>query len=402
MVRIQLGHYWDEIWEYINQPHKKKKLRLLAWKHLSELGILDTEFTEKVLLKSKLFERAKPGKRIRIIGDFSTEGSLLGGFLLDYMKKSIPIVDKEKLYFEFVSSAEPSKLDKVSIRLLEDSRDQVYVFSDDMLLKIGGVILEADISGCDAGNRKGAFKILSEFAGDDDQFSEVMNKTIIQCSLPLKLQDPESKFGFRIRPVEPVQSSGTVITTLINTIQAAAIGFRCHIDGSNSDDRVRASALRVGHEVTASVCQNIAKAVLLKHAWDPDHGGSVTCLMTSLKPLGVCTGELPGRGDITSRAVAWNSAVASCAVHSGHYERFFKQFVVGKPDTSLLPYDLVKHLRKEKCRAASDNFYSARYTHVTPLVDAFFNKKYNVGCVYRSTLVSLAAQIDYGQAERII
>jgi hypothetical protein len=306
-----------------------------------------------------MFERSKPGKRGRMIGDFTTEGSLLAGFLLEILKKSIAPYSHDGFYLEFVQSTEPSTLDRVCSMLVYDPRNCWFIFSDDMLAKINGKLYEIDISSCDASNSPTMFGFVPYCAGTNPQFRDVAQRAVEQCRLRIQFRDPQSKYKFRLKPVRTVQSSGTVLTTFINTLAAASIAISCQSWGANDEASVRAAAHAAGYIVTIDQRSCVAQCTLLKNGWDVD-GSAKLALGAVYKAIGSCYGDVPGSGPLDARFDAFTATVASGYVHSGHYH-LIRHLAERTSKRVKLKPDYIKHMTFEPRSPASDQFYHMRY-----------------------------------------
>lgn len=309
--------------KYSEMKHSKRQIRLRSFKGLCDKGLLTGYFTEVIQGKLKLFEKAKPGKPPRYIGDYSTPGSLLGGYLCDVLKHCFGERNVGNVIFSYVGSAEPEEMDRIGKMLRDDPRDQCYFFSDDMLMKIGGKYYEVDISSCDMSNTWAVFaKTLSLVAGFAT-WENLLRRVIRQCALPVYHKNPRNKSQkLKFRPIDPIEFSGTTLTTLLNNLASLAICVMSILNGAQSKEDIAASAFACGYKVTCHERSSLEECQFLKHSWDTNDMGepkSFLNLGAMLRSFGQADRELPGRGDLRVRAYDWCSAVVRGYKHSGNH-----------------------------------------------------------------------------------
>jgi hypothetical protein len=289
-------------------------------------------YTEKVQGKLKLWERARHGKYPRLIGDFSTPGSLLGGYLCDILKKSFPDAtqegfrDNSDFHLEFVHDISPESLDLVGERLRSDPRNQYYFFSDDNLCKINGKVYEMDISSCDASQTRAIFDCVIDAFADYPQFQKYIRRNVRQCTLPIHLRCARrtgvrvhKQHKVKLRPRTPIESSGTTLTTALNNFASMAIALHLQATTPRDVTGVEFRAAQVGYKVTVAERYSLETVQFLKHSFyfDGERTHSFLNLGPVLRSFGTCRGDLPGNGPIAHRADAWNAAVAKGYIHSG-------------------------------------------------------------------------------------
>jgi hypothetical protein len=396
-------HVFDMIIAYANIPHAKRKLRLAALQEILAAAVLDGLFTEAVIVKFKMYERNKFGKRGRMIGDFTTAGSLLSGFLFEAIKKSILPYEKPGFYLEYVKSVEPSTLDRIGEMMLKDPRDCFFVFSDDILCKVFNPITnqveiaEVDIESCDSGQSEAVPKHVVRICRSHPQFKDLAVKTLLQCKLPMKFTDPQSNFKFKLTPEYFTQSSGVTSTTVHNTLASAAIALRVWYDKRQGlFTTVRDSSRAVGYPVTYDIRTNLQSCTLLKNSWDIN-GESKLALGAIFKSFGSCYGDLPGSGDIATRAVPFMATVASGYIHSGHYHLIEHIANLTKKRIKLRTCDFNPHFKTKEYRSpATDDFYVRRYDLRGPELDQLKSCKYGYLEVFRIPAFRKIFAHDYG------
>jgi len=320
------------IYDDSQKPHSKLKLRVQAWKELVERGIVyGYEYMRTIKGKVKCPEWAKPGKQARLIGDYSTEGSLLGGFLLELIKHCFEEWYCDGLFrMRFVFKPNYETLVEVYSKIWEVNSFTFIYHSDDGVVSIpcldGQFRANLDISSCDASNGIRVFETLKWFV-QDTLFAPIVDKCVEQCEKTLTLCNPHNS---REKIVldnggEPIEFSGTVLTTALNNIAMCfiALSIKYHyrlVPMSEMKELISASAEFVGYKVTIEEVKEMEELQFLKTSPYISAEGKLevfTNLGVLLRSLGTCDGDLPGRGDIERRAESWNASVVRGYVHTG-------------------------------------------------------------------------------------
>jgi hypothetical protein len=285
-----------------------------AWKNLCDSGFMDEHFTRETKGKMKTGERGKPGKYPRWIGDYSTEGSLLGGLLCELAKKAIDVFrSRDGFSSVFVRNATDAEFDKVCKLLSDTDGDYHFAYSDDSFFRFTKRWYEMDISSCDISNGPGIFRLVTELFSDYPHYQQVIQGCVEQCKLTHKVKDPTGGRGsLRFEMEDPVEFSGSTLTTILNQVASTVIGLACHDHGVSSVDDIRSAAASVGYLVTAEERFSLPEVQFLKYSFWEDEEGDIKSFFNIgpvLRSFGSCQGDLPGRGDVMSRAFKWNSTV---------------------------------------------------------------------------------------------
>jgi len=407
-----LRTHFEEVIGYAATPHPKIKLRMKSMCDLLNSAALEGLYTTKIAGKTKLFERAKPGKYPRYIGDYSCPGSLLAGYLCELAKKSFETFKTSdgKFTATYSASSDAHSLDCLGEQLHHSSNTFVY-FSDDSVLKLNGQLFEIDISSCDKSNTQTIFDIVEHLFGGDAYFQSVISKNIKQCALPLRHTNPHNKsIGVNLKPAYPIEFSGSTLTTLLNNIASLSIGLNAYLSGCSTSDDVIQSAIAVGYDVTCSARSSLPKTQFLKHSWFVDVDKNIVCSFTNLgtmmRSFGTCAGDLPGAGNIFSRARIWNSAVTKGYKHAGT-TRWLEVLtkVFDEPLGKLrLPFEIEKHFSSSSRYPVPDSVVLERYGFTSPMWDHFI-KLCEVGCGSHSTIrhpvLDIIFLVDYGLDPRV-
>jgi hypothetical protein len=305
-----------EVDEHYQDVHPKKQLRINAWNEMREgdhksLNSTCRLWLHKVLYKMKKDEVAKPGKYPRMIGDLGVAASLQGFRVTGLLKKAM--ASEAFVYrdgtFEFVATPEPSVLKEVFARLLNPPTKYYFVFfSDDACLSIshqGRVfVFNLDIKWCDASHGPSIFDALIHIT--PRHMKEDMQVLVDQCKLPIEVRDVTgNKQSVKLTPVNPRLYSGSTITTFINNLANILI-FKSIVDAGATDALgVITSAAAVGYGVTLDACEFPEDIQFLKHSPVLDTHGRMQAMLNlgvMFRSIGMCKGDLPGRGPIRPRA----------------------------------------------------------------------------------------------------
>jgi len=340
-------HRFDEIYERVNDPHPKKRLRQEAVKSLMEFDYKATRYDrlwlDKVWIKEKADEIAKPNKAPRSIADLGVKASLQGFLPTKRMKKWMALHplklerDGRTAIIEFVETPKFETLTKVFRQLIDPPCDFYFVyFSDDACFSMrtphGIARFNIDIRKCDKSHRPAIFEALIRTA--PWQIRQEIEILVEQCCLPLIIKSRTHQgVSVTCQMVEsdgetprPYLPSGSTITTLINNIANQNIGralFEVHpglIDNTPASMLLLEQACeRVGYSVSGfeDPWKAYHQLQFLKHTpamcEGPDGFGYYPLLNPGvlLRAIGTCKGDLPGPSSmpIEERAAAMNAGI---------------------------------------------------------------------------------------------
>lgn len=317
---------------FANMPHPKRHLRLRALQRLNELGwLLEETLILRVKGKVKTCEKAKYGKKPRLIGDYSTEASLLGPFIVDKVKQCFlrNIAQVRGNTVLFCDSPSPESLGEVFKRHKHTGAFNCTYYSDDMIMSfnVGGRVFHfnVDISSCDMSNGLSVFNTLFKIVEGDQMATDVVRRLIKQCSHNVRCYNPHDMGEFyEFKSDGPKEYSGTVITTLLNNIASSNIslsveeGFTPGHDYTHLEleQLIVDSARKCGYIVTVSKRSDYAHLQFLKNS-PTESGDSYVNLGVLLRGLGGITGDFPGSGDLDARVESFIGSVVEGYKHSG-------------------------------------------------------------------------------------
>lgn len=325
----------QEAREHHGDPHQKRLLRLQAWKELTESNRATNTrdlWVRSVLWKMKRDETAKWKKKTRMIGDLGVGASLRGFRLTEFLKKTqaeVPILYKGGK-IEFCKAPDPVVLTRCFDELINPSGRYYFLyFSDDSCLSVrrddGGVdFYNLDISSCDASHSPAIFKAL---VGLVPQFCQSdMQLLVDQCRLPLRVVSKINKrHRILMRPTRPMLYSGSTITTAINNLANLCIAKSFADMEYKGGVTIQQAADRVGYIVTGvdkplSVPEELQ---FLKNSPVLDSFGKYQPMLNLgvlIRASGVCRGDLPGKGALRSRAMAFQRGILNGAYPKTQFE----------------------------------------------------------------------------------
>jgi len=321
----------DEVALHVHDPHIKRELREHTYDEMHEDGKIEdstghwTRKTVKAKLKkaekAKFVRDPKDGKLPRMIFDVGCSASLLGSELMARAKKAFDEVplQLDNAHIRFVKSPNPFSLEEAFKELFACEDDLTFVcFSDDsaFAIRIGGRVFycEGDISSADASYTPALFE--AEEGIYPDHCKSVAQRLTDQCRLPMKIADcNDPKKYVILKPLMPVLYSGSTKTTFINTLAnyfiAVAIAEALQ-RGDIHADTLSADITRVvraaGYVYKVKVHEDFEQMQFLKHSPVLDTDGSWRPLLNPgvlLRASGMTFGDLPGSGDLSVRAAAF-------------------------------------------------------------------------------------------------
>jgi hypothetical protein len=300
------------IHEYAPLPHRRREDRIRALDGLNAgfvAHLTDHIYLKYVIAKVKTYEYNRLFKYPRLIGDFTTEGSLQGLKIVEQLKEVLannPFTRRGHCG-SFVKSPVYSRLLHAFTTIINPIETSFICFSDDSCYSwsVNGVVnyCNLDISSCDTSHTIHIFNLLAQIMPNFDA-ELVMHKLIDQCALPIGIHSTNRTQFVLLQPDEPVLYSGSVLTTYINTIASLLLYHaitRCY-DVLRYD--VIHAAQNAGYILTVEPCSNISQITFLKHFpyYTSDNELSCfLCLGVLLRSFGKCKGDLPGRSTMPMR-----------------------------------------------------------------------------------------------------
>lgn len=301
-------------------PHPKRELRVQCWKEINEDGTRTQDlWLKSILVKMKKNEWAKQGKKPRCIADLGVAASLQGFVTTSYFKKAM--ASKEfvlnDFHIQFCAKPEPSLLTSIFSKLLNPpGRGYLVYFSDDSCLSYrykGEVyIYNMDIKSCDASHGASIFDSLLTITPDIARYD--MERLVRQLCLPIRIHSKSDKSNFVVLKAKtPKLYSGSTITTLLNNFANLNIGIAIaeSLTADTRPDPIQA-AETVGYMVELQACETMYDIQFLKHSPVYDTTGRMRALLNFgvlLRASGTCNGDLPGRGDVETRAREFQGAL---------------------------------------------------------------------------------------------
>lgn len=328
------------LYEYVHRPHPKRLIRIRAYESIRDSGRLEDygAYCTGVTYKLKIPEFGAPGKLPRVIGDFGPEGSILGGFILEYGKKAFvePIL-VNGLRLVFVPCPSTPALVQVFRELVHGQESCCYFFSDDscfaFTLPCGRrVMLNMDISKCDGSVGDPIFEVARELLSSPGM-ENIVDAVIAQCKLPCTLRDPEYNKILTVYPLHHNLSSGTVLTTFLDNIATSVIALSIHdllrdLPAGSTDAEIEAlivtGASFAGFIVTSEICPTHHHLQFLKHSPCMAEDGLLYPVMNlgvALRALGQKDGTFSYKtfDEFSRKCEQHNSGVVKGFVHMGNH-----------------------------------------------------------------------------------
>jgi len=325
--------YFDVILAGAYKKHPKMAIRIKSWLQMVEQGrTLSLEYMNKITGKLKVPEWAKFLKFPRIIADYTCPGSLIGGEVVAIAKHCM-----ENWYYEgtlrmrFVFR--PIKTEVAAMfQAVCDKRYFTFVYhSDDGIAGIpctdGHLIVNLDISSCDTSNGKTIFDMLLWLFALS-YWRKLIEICVEQCCKRLCIHNPNApREKVYLQSSEPIEYSGTVLTTLLNNLAMSCIGLSVHFHthGKNLTkaetlEVIGKAAAKVGYIVTVEVAEKLEDLQFLKMSPYVCDNGVMRVFVNIavlLRSIGSCNGDLPGRGCLKKRADSWNASLVASYIHAG-------------------------------------------------------------------------------------
>lgn len=313
----------------VDQPHDKRRARVAARAELEgRFECFEENFVDRpVQVNVKPLEWAKPGKMPRAVNDFGMKASIRAGWLPEAIKSAMSACPYKvgAGCCWFVKSPDVAVL--TSLFRAMDGGDVFAYHSDDASVSLrcvdGMFYANLDISSCDTSQGPAVFE--SMYLLCPEEYLHVMRLLVSQCQEPCQLGYGPGKLLFR--PIRYFEYSGSLLTTLLNCVATFNIGRQIMerwTGGSRADAEklVRETISSCGWSCTLETEPRIEGIQFLKTSpCRTIHGdiGMVVNLGVVLRALGQKSGEIPGHGDVKSRAREFNASLVAGMVHSGNH-----------------------------------------------------------------------------------
>jgi len=335
LALLQLtSDYFNVIMEGAFKKHPKMALRIRSWFKMVEQGkTLTLDYMTDITGKLKVPEWARWMKFPRIIADYTCPGSLIGGEVVAIAKHCMENWYSEgTLRMRFVFRPVKTIVAHMFLAVC-DTRYFTFVYhSDDGIAGIpctdGHLMVNLDISSCDTSNGVTIFNMLL-WLFSLSYWSKLIEVCVQQCCKRLKICNPNApKEKVYFESKDPIEYSGTVLTTMLNNLAMSCIGLSIHFHthGKNLTkaqtlDVIGKAAAKVGYIVTIEVAERLEDLQFLKMTPYTCDSGEIrvfTNLGVILRPIGSCNGDLPGIGCLRRRAEHWNAQLVESFKHAGN------------------------------------------------------------------------------------
>jgi len=200
--------------------------------------------------------------------------------------------------YQFCASTETRFLDSCLNDMINWQGNYYLFFSDDCTAKIDGEFYNIDISSCDQSNDLPIFDRLDWLVSRNPAAASIVKRCIKQCLLPIRLRNPNnSSEVISAKPRRPIESSGTILTTVLNNI--ASFGICLSLNQRHKKIGMLPAAAAVGYIITCKHCDKIEDIQFLKMSPSYSKITSSYHMWTNLGPLlrslGNVWGDIPYR-----------------------------------------------------------------------------------------------------------
>jgi hypothetical protein len=409
----------QELYDHFDDPHDKKALRIQAVRELRGDGLIcapDADWIprHRAVWKVKVAEKAKPNKYARGIVDVGVAGSLEGFRLMEYMKQAqfLRPVEWNGGIMKFIKTPNPQLLTEAFQLLLECPLRYVLIyFSDDSSWAFRNddnpsevLRCNADIKSCDASQRKAIFwwyKRLFPY-----RLRREVRSVLKQCKLPLIVRNPSnSTQKVVLRPNGYQLYSGVGCTTSLNGAAMTNIGACVSERRITSTLDIARAAEDCGYMLTGPEVPLVyhEQYQFLKHSPMLAHDGKYYAVLNFgvlLRASGMAFGDLPGRGDLSLRALSFQRGLLR-----GAYPRIKFRLLdamweaVGRGPYSQRAFDFFRDKRDGDdfdVRIVDESFIR-RYDLTYPEFDYLYDllRNFGVGYSLNCTAIHKILMLDY-------
>lgn len=309
----------EELEDHYMDAHKMKKLRIQAFNELVYYGTLtDPCYVDQIQASFKI-EICKPGKYGRLYANLGIHSSLQGATLTS-MLKNVLAENELNVYggtIVFVKSPNIPKLREVFHHLIDPpGRFYAVVFSDDSCLsvRVGNKVFRynLDISSCDLSH--GAEMFANFIRIMPAWLQEEVTLLVEQCRQKVVIRskvNPKNKVV--LLPREPFLPSGSVLTTVFNTVNVMVVIAYIMEGEFKGEETIKKRSEDMGYIMTVvDATEKVELLQFLKYSPTLDINGVYQPLLNLgviLRASGRCVRDLPGSGDLTLRAKQFQAAL---------------------------------------------------------------------------------------------
>jgi len=260
--------------KFSETTHVKKELRQKAFRELLVGGKFHSETYASIATAKVKIETAKTGKNARVYVDMTTPQSLLGGWLIDTLKRAMGVIDLGWCVFKFVAHTDEKSMQE-SFEFIRDNahRPCMVYHSDDAIVSVptreGPLFFDLDISSCDRSNSEPIFDLLVNMV--PEPYRRYFKRMCRAAQIPLVIPNPEdSKEKIFAVPTQPFEYSGINITTVLNNVASLMIGValfynhKSDVTRNHMIDSIPERAKSAGYIVTVKPWSRFEQLQFLK------------------------------------------------------------------------------------------------------------------------------------------
>jgi hypothetical protein len=403
------GDPLQESFDFMFLPHIKQKLRIRSAEQTLSLGkLLSLIHTSNNKIVVKTGELLPPGKAPRVIGDLSTNASIVGSLLAKIFKvvSEKPFRHRD-LYSRFQPNPDTHRLIRLFKHILNPIDSLVhYFFSDDSIMSYrcsdGLAVCNLDISSCDSSITSSLFDLMiSMWPVGWDQLARACVEQLLH-----KVKIYSGKYKLKVKPLTVRLLSGSSLTTLIDGLGNQLIGYVVSENVHHGMTKrqfyncVEQSGRIAGFDLTIQIAEEYSKLQFLKFSPVYTSCNQLTAILNIgaiVRNLGSSDKRLPGKGPILQRYNNYMRGVISGYEHAGNHI-VFDILRTKYPHTTNVIYDRYHHITGKQPGYVDQHELFKRYDLTHAQIDEFLYclRTAGYGDLYNCPALQRILNIDYG------
>jgi len=271
-----------------------------------------------------------------------------------------------------------------------------------------------DIKAADGSNYKHVFRLLKKAMSVEPMYQKDIDTCFKQLGEPFKIRNPDKRHAhesvrFKLNKKESVLYSGSVLTTTVNNLANILIyisfmkNYNPTMTKQEAEHLLVAAAKRAGYTVKCDTCSTPEDLQFLKFSPCANEGGEYDAIINLgvlLRGFGLHDGDIPGRGDMSTRCKIFLSEVIRGWVHLGNHPVMdaFRSHIVNRRGKVVDFNKIGGEVLGNQLGYCSLSSVCARYrlaeSDLSELVDTIY--RLQIGDVVVSKVVDVIVKKDYG------
>lgn len=406
---LKYGNPLQESYDFMFLPHIKQRIRIRAANEVLSLGkLLSLIHTKSNKIIVKTGELLPPGKAPRVIGDLSTNASIVGSLLAKIFKKVSEIPFRYKsLFSRFQPNPDIKRITNLFKHILNPKELLVhYFFSDDSVMSYqcidGLAICNLDISSCDSSITSHLFNLMVNMwpAG----WIELARACVAQLLKKVKIYC--GKYKLSVLPLFIRLLSGASFTTSIDGLGNQLIGYvvaenvRPNMTKQQFYHCVEQSGRIAGFDLTIQVAEDYHLLQFLKFSPVYTSCNQLTSVLNIgaiIRNLGSSDKRLPGKGSIEHRFHNYMRGVISGYQHAGNHavlDILRRKY----PHTNNIIYERYHKVTGKQVGYVNSTELFKRYSLTEAEIQEFlfYISEAGYGDMYNCKAVQTILNMDYG------